>query len=76
MGDLTIIAISMSVLALTWAVVRMNERVEDLQKKLRRISDQFNRDTVGQRTPAAPRPMQAGSTYQGPMQPGQMQPVG
>jgi len=50
MGDFTAIAISVSVIALTWAVVKINERIDDTQRKLKRIDEDLQKLSLGQRT--------------------------
>ena len=37
MGDFTVIALSVSIICLTWAVVRINEKVDSTISKLKRM---------------------------------------
>ncbi len=37
MGDFTVIALSVSIICLTWAVVRINEKVDATINKLKRM---------------------------------------
>ena len=37
MGDFTVIALSVSIICLTWAVVRINEKVDATISKLKRM---------------------------------------
>lgn len=55
MGDITAVAISLSVIALTWAVVKINEKMEDAQRKLKRLDEALQKlNLVQKAAPPAP----------------------
>ncbi len=50
MGDFTVIALSVSIICLTWAVVRINEKIDATISKLKRM------DRLNSKSPQDPQP--------------------
>jgi hypothetical protein len=50
MGDVTAVAISLSVIALSYAVVKMNEKIDDAQRKIRRLDEALQKQNLIQKT--------------------------
>ncbi len=50
MGDVTAVAISLSVIALAYAVVKMNEKIDDVQRKVRRLDEALQKQNLIQKT--------------------------
>lgn len=55
MGDVTSVTISLSVIALAYAVVKVNEKLDEANRKLKRLDETLQKLAVVQKTnPAAP----------------------
>ena len=55
MGDVTAVAISVSVIALAYAVVKVNEKMDDANRKIKRIDEALQKLNLVQKTnPATP----------------------
>jgi Flp pilus assembly protein TadB len=50
MGDVTAVAISLSVIALAYAVVKLNEKIDDTQRKIRRVDEALQKQNLVQKT--------------------------
>jgi len=50
MGDVTSVAISLSVIALSWAVVKINEKVDENNRKVKRLDEALQKLTMVQKT--------------------------
>ncbi len=55
MGDVTAVAISLSVIALAYAVVKVNEKMDDANHKIKRMDEALQKLNLVQKTnPATP----------------------
>lgn len=55
MGDVTSVAISLSVIALAYAVVKVNEKLDEANRKVKRLDEALQKLTIVQKTnPATP----------------------
>jgi len=55
MGDFTAVAISLSVIALAYAVVKVNEKMDDANHKIKRMDEALQKLNLVQKTnPATP----------------------
>jgi uncharacterized membrane protein YciS (DUF1049 family) len=55
MGDVTSVAISLSVIALAYAVVKVNEKLDETNRKVKRVDEALQKLTIVQKTsPAMP----------------------
>lgn len=55
MGDVTSVAISLSVIALAYTVVKVNEKLDEANRKLKRMDEALQKLHLEQKTnPAAP----------------------
>ena len=50
MGDVTSVAISISVIALAWAVVKINEKVDENNRKIKRLDEALQKFSMVQKT--------------------------
>ena len=50
MGDITAVAISVSVIALAYAVVKVNEKMDDANRKIKRIDEALQKLNLVQKT--------------------------
>ena len=55
MGDVTSVAISLSVIALSWAVVKINEKVDENNRKIKRVDEALQKlNLVQKNNPGTP----------------------
>ena len=55
MGDITSVAISLSVIALAYAVVKVNEKLDDANRKLKRMDEALQKlNLVQKNNPGTP----------------------
>ena len=50
MGDVTSVAISLSVIALSWAAVKINEKADENNRKIKRLDEALQKLTMVQKT--------------------------
>ncbi len=50
MGDVTSVAISLSVIALAYALVKVNEKLDETNRKVKRLDEALQKLTVVQKT--------------------------
>ncbi|MGH8003692.1 MAG: hypothetical protein ACRECJ_03090 [Limisphaerales bacterium] len=50
MGDITSVAISLSVIALAYAVVKVNEKLDETNRKIKRIDETLQKLNLVQKT--------------------------
>ena len=50
MGDVTAVAISLSVIALSYAVVKINEKIDDTQRRIKRLDEALQKQNLIQKT--------------------------